>query len=125
MTATVRYTRMHNALTAGATRAGIPMHSVRVLVAVADRGGEATTREVTGDIVSVRDLAAGPANASQSTTGAMVRRAVLTLRSHGFAAATVPSPLERGLGRSTIVTLTDAGRVLAREVLRDAEGEAS
>jgi hypothetical protein len=125
MTATVRYTRMHNALTAGASRAGVPMHSVRVLVAVADRGGEATTREVTGDVASARELAAGRANASQSTTAAMVRRAVSVLRDHELLVTTPLSAAERGSGESMTVTLTDTGRVLAGEVLRDSEGEAT
>jgi hypothetical protein len=122
MTATERYTRMHNALHAGASRAGVPMHSARVLVAVADRGGEATTREVTGDIASVRTLAAGPANASQSSCAAMVRRAVSALRDYRLVVAQAPSAQERGLGQSMTVTLTDAGRDLAREILWDAEG---
>jgi hypothetical protein len=122
MTATERYTRMHNALHAGAARAGVPMHSVRVLVAVADRGGEATTREITGDIASVRDRADRGANASQSTTAAMVRRAVATLRDHELLVTTPLSGAERGRGESMTVTLTDAGREFAGEVLRDAEG---
>jgi hypothetical protein len=114
---------MHNALHAGASRAGVLMHSVRVLVAVADRGGEATTRQVTGDIASARDVAAGPANASQNTTAAMVRRAVAMLRDHGLLVTTPLSAPERGRGESMTVTMTDTGRALADEVLRDARGE--
>lgn len=122
LSATQRYTRMHNALTAGASRAGVQLHSVRVLVAVADRQGEATTAEVTGDLASVRTLAAGPANASQSSCAAMVRRAVSVLRDHGLVTALAPAAEERGRGQSMTVTLTAAGRVLAGEILRDAGG---
>jgi hypothetical protein len=128
-TVTRTYTRLHNAIVSGAKRAGLRFHDARVLVAVADRGGEATSREVFEDITTP----GGRERGRPDRDGARVRKSIGVLRDTGFVTAEPPDPAGfrgKGTGRGwragmvLRVALTQAGRALADEILQAAKGRA-
>ncbi len=102
MNATLTYGRIHNALrsAAGALHT-VPMN-VRVLVALLDRGGAATTDELTADL-----------HANHSA----VRRAASELYARGWACGRGSDGGPRRVGVTSRLELTPAGEQIARRVL--------
>lgn len=107
MTLTESYARTHAALRAVADTEGLSPFAVRVLVAIVDRGGSATTHELDAD------LQAG---------ASMVRRALVEeLYPGGFAAGTASTGGPRRRGVVTRVALLHNGRRAVMAVRRQVE----
>lgn len=108
MTATLTstYTATHLALRTVATKSELGMLSVRILLALAERGGEATT----GDLIM--DTAGSRSNAP----GGDVRRSLTVLYRRGLAAGEATRGGPRTQGVMTVVRLTGDGRRLAERV---------
>lgn len=102
---TETYTRLHAALVSEAREHRLVPATVRAVVAVHERGGEATTLEIEKDL---------------GMDGSAIRREVPAIRLRGLAKVTGidGGPTRRGV-RSLIV-LTETGRAMAERVIEKA-----
>lgn len=100
---TATYTRIHDAFQTIAAEERIQPTSMRMVVAIAEHGGSATSDELEA---AFNDL----------TGGSQIRRALLTLYSSGHAIGLARTGGRRRRGVRTRVTLTDKGRRAAQRV---------
>lgn len=105
MSLTEGYTRVHNALARGARSAGVRPYCARVLVAVFERGGTATRGEIAQDLGTSPEAPTEPG------------RSLRELIAAGLVVGLAVDGGERRTGVETCVKLTDAGRVLALEIV--------
>ncbi len=101
MTFTRRYTRMTRALAVVSTETGLDPFAVRLVVAISDRAGAATTEQLVADI---------------ALEGSNVRRALGTLYGQGLASGEALGGGRRRPGVMTLVRLTPKGEAVAARV---------
>lgn len=104
MTLTARYSVIHNALREAAHERELPPHVARVALAVYERGGEASTRDLYDDLAE---------------HGSQLRRSLGVLYSSELATGTGSDGGARRRGVHALVTLTDAGVQMCEEVLAE------
>ncbi len=101
MTFTRRYTRMSRALAVVSVETGLEALAVRLIVAVSDREGAATTEQLVEDV---------------AFEGSRIRRALGTLYAGEFASGEAEAGGRRRPGRMTLVRLTPKGEAVAARV---------
>jgi hypothetical protein len=101
MSITAEYTAIHQAIAEEGKRVGVKPFCIRVLLAVHERGGEATTLEIEEDL---------------KADDAAVRRAVLALYSKKLARGCGVDGGPRRPGVRTVVQLTDEGRAVCGRI---------
>lgn len=106
-TPTLTYTRLHRAFMDAASRCGVTPTTVRVLLAVHDRGGTVKSLELYDDL---------------GGEGSRVRHALLEAYDAGLADGTGPGGGRRKRGNAVDVQLTPTGRALLTGVLEAVQG---
>jgi hypothetical protein len=101
MSITADYTRTHLAIAVEAKGASVDPFCVRVLLALHDCGGSASTAELEDDLAS---------------DGAAVRRALLALYPRKLAMGAGADGGPRRPGVRTVATLTDDGRSICERI---------
>lgn len=99
---TTTYSEIHSAIRTAGRELGIEPYVVRVVLAIYDRGGEATSDELEADL---------------SEAGTAVRRALLTMYRREFAIGLAADGGPRRPGQRSRVTLTPTGALIARSVI--------
>lgn len=101
MTLTDAYSQVHRALADSAREAGLVPHDVRVILALDERGGTATSEELYDDL---------------RCEGTAVRRSLLTLYKAGLVEGRAIDGGPRRPGVVTRAELTATGRIIAADV---------